>query len=350
MYVYILMVLLIIIFGHLFEKKNKKLYSLLIFILFTLVAGLRYYSVGTDTYTYLHFFDLVIEYQKSIFSISRYERGFITLVFLLLKIKNNYTFVLFIISGIINYFICNFIRKNSKNMCLSFLLFFLLRYFFSEMNIIREFISIGIFLYSTRYIENRKIIPYLICIFVAFLFHKSALVLVPFYFFNNINFTNKKKIVAFVCTLIFTIFLLYPILIFFTSKLGIYAGYVEFFGSNKAGSILEFLVYLSSYLFVGLINYLDESQENNLFDNLFYISVLCYLVSIKMSVFSRIANYFSIFSIVCIPNTLSRIKNRKAVYFLKVVLLVCFAIYCIVISYYRPSWNSEYPYLFFWEG
>ena len=66
---------------------------------------------------------------------------------------------------------------------LPYLLFYLIvgNYFMSMMNIIRHQIAALIFLCSIQFIVDKKPIHYYICIAIAFLFHKSSMILVVMY-------------------------------------------------------------------------------------------------------------------------------------------------------------------------
>ena len=59
-------------------------------------------------------------------------------------------------------------------------------------NGIRQATACCFFVFSVQFIENRKIVPYLVCCLFAFLFHRSAIILFPFYFINKVDFFKVK--------------------------------------------------------------------------------------------------------------------------------------------------------------
>ena len=78
MEIYIILLFFIVLFGAIFEKKNKQLYSVIIWILFTSVAALRHYSIGNDTYNYVTAFNNILTrleiYGINIFNVTRMEK------------------------------------------------------------------------------------------------------------------------------------------------------------------------------------------------------------------------------------------------------------------------------------
>lgn len=80
MSIYILLLIIIFILGVKLEKKNKKLYSAIVCILFTIIASLRSYNVGNDTNNYISLFRKILNmteiYGFEIFKVSRFENRF----------------------------------------------------------------------------------------------------------------------------------------------------------------------------------------------------------------------------------------------------------------------------------
>lgn len=59
-------------------------------------------------------------------------------------------------------------------------------------NGIRQSLAACIFVFSTQFIQERKPIPYLLCVVIAFLFHRSAILLAPLYFIGHIDLFKNK--------------------------------------------------------------------------------------------------------------------------------------------------------------
>lgn len=346
MFIYLLLLFSILLLGMFLEKNNKKTYSILICIILTLIAGLRHYTIGNDTITYLRFFNNVL----SSYMTSRYEIGFIYFTLFIRRITDNFTIYLLIISFLFNYIICKLIRKDSPNMIVSFLLFFLCRFFFNEMNIMRQYISIAIIILGFKYIYKREFLQYFICIIVATLFHKSAFLCIILYFLYNVKITKKISIIICIASLVmFSLF--YNVVNYITMKLNMYETYVDlFYGSNKIGNVISFIICLS---IIFLSFYINKITKNNSLDKkenyykwLLILATVTSFLSIKISIFSRIKNYFDLFVVIFIPIIVEKINGKKKflIYF---IIILLFGIYCILITHYRPNWNNIYPYYFY---
>lgn len=74
------------------------------------------------------------------------------------------------------------IRRYSPYYVLSFLLFFAFGGTIIEVNLMRNVKTILLFLISIRFIEDRKIWPYMLLNIVGLLFHSSAILFLPLYF------------------------------------------------------------------------------------------------------------------------------------------------------------------------
>jgi hypothetical protein len=88
-------------------------------------------------------------------------------------------------------------RKSPKVLPWGIIFFFLTGQLFGQLNIVRQAIVFCIFFYSIKYIVERKFISYLCFLLLAFSFHYSAIILLPFYWIPSIlnsSFFSKKNI------------------------------------------------------------------------------------------------------------------------------------------------------------
>lgn len=72
--------------------------------------------------------------------------------------------------------------------------FYFTTLFFSSLNIQRQTLSFCIFLFSVRYLIDRRLFPYMLCALAATLVHYSSVILFPVYLLGYafFNFLNKK--------------------------------------------------------------------------------------------------------------------------------------------------------------
>jgi len=173
------------------ESKFSTLWAWIPLVAFTLVFGLRY-GVGMDYNNYV----LVYE-QTEDSSISGIREEFHfeilpTIMLYMCHLFNAPVYIFFSIIAFLQIFFIYKAFKNEGNILIYIYLVLLLSgvCMLGFMNIMRQMLSACIFLYALQYIRDDKVMPYWACCILAFLFHKSALILFPMYFI----WTRKKGV------------------------------------------------------------------------------------------------------------------------------------------------------------
>ena len=350
----------IIIFYYGKSNKNKNIYLILVFFQLFFVSAFRSPEIGVDTSMYYSFFsglNYLSEYH--IWNIY-FEKGYILFNIIVNFIFNFNQSIIMITSLIILILITLFIKNNSRNLWLSVYFFITLMFFYNSINILRQFIAMAIVINSIYFVRKQKLVPFLLLIGLAYSFHTSALIFIIVYFFARMKFTLKKVLYS-IFFAIGSFFVLFPIIQWVMLKLPRYSGYTKFFQSYELGNIINTLIYASILILSLIVNYYKKPILNNIGTNLDYkrsneniftfiiltATILSFL-SIRMSILGRIVDYFSLFSIVFIPNVISCIKDK----YLR--LIVTFFIMCLTFAYnififiYRPEWFGVTPYKFFW--
>lgn len=171
---FILLYTAIIIF---LSNKTNKRSALLIMLLMLLVCGLRDYSVGIDTYSYVN---------KYIYNYNDYKSEILfdaTYSVVHMLGGSGHLWILFVsIILYIPYIIA--IIKYSKAPVLSALIFLISPslFFFDSMNGIRQWTSGGWILLSFIYKNKNQIKKCIFCFAIALGFHLSSIVALPFLF------------------------------------------------------------------------------------------------------------------------------------------------------------------------
>lgn len=142
-------------------------------ILFSIVFGMRY-DVGVDHLSYLEIYlfqDLKEKYELLFTSITRFS----------LFLNLHYVIYFSILAFIQVYFFYLAFKKEIYLFPLLTLFLFTNGEFISWMNIIRHSIAMCIWIYSLNFIVDRKLWKYILFGVIAFLFHRSAIILFIFY-------------------------------------------------------------------------------------------------------------------------------------------------------------------------
>jgi hypothetical protein len=167
--------------------------------------GLRGF-VGWDWTIYYPGFDTVPPLYKltaGFFADTRFEYGFVTYFSAIKTIWNNYHFFIFINTLIDLLIIRELFKQYSKtSFSMSCLLFIIMGGFYLETDLIRNAKSIMIFLLSIKYLQERKILPYFILNLIGCMFHISAVIFLPLYFFIHKMIPKKIVLTIFISGLI----------------------------------------------------------------------------------------------------------------------------------------------------
>lgn len=345
----VFVLILLISLASLLGAKEKRCVTTCMLIL-GVMAAFRGATIGNDTHEYIRIFEQV---DQSFIDSTRYEAGYLWLNVFLKYISDNYQIIFIVTSIFIYYSFGRFILKYSSYPLLSVILFFSYGFYSFSFTAIRQGIALAILLYSFDRILKGQFWRFLAIVFIASLFHSTAILFVIAYLSRIVKPSWKTFILfaggGFVGTIIFSVILnyvfqLFPMYQTYTSK-----SYVGDAGlANMLYIILSSLILFFSYSLIKPRRY--ESQILPLNESLLVLvlfAVVLYILSLKANILDRIALYFNVFSIVLLPNALKRTSVFNRALF-TLFIVVFFYIYSVVILEYRPGWNSVYPYSFCW--
>ncbi len=185
-YVYIMLMIVLIFLSYQYSMTNKRVFAYMIIGIFTLVIGLRYH-VGDDYMSYRGFF-----FNPKLFPKMEYGFTFISKFFHDMEFHFS---TLFLFGAFVQ--ILFFVRafQNFKFILpWSFFFLFTTLALFGWDNVLRQNMAFCIFLYSVRFIHERRIIPYAFFIILAGSIHKSAYPLGVFYFLLPLKVKDDKWI------------------------------------------------------------------------------------------------------------------------------------------------------------
>lgn len=328
--------------------KNRKIYIFIVFGLLIIIAAIRSYTIGTDTEQYTGSYKVIRSIDFAKHNTIRFEIGFFTMCKILNYFSEDPQILLIITSLIIFGAMGFFVYENSEDVIMSSILFVTLNYYGLFLSAMRQALAIGIIAFSLRYLYEKKYIKYFLGILVASLFHQTAIIMVVLIFFRNIKFFKKYLYIDILIAIVAFMFAnkLFGVIVkFFT----VYESYSKssFFESNYFAALLNSVVSFV-ILITGIFCYeLSNGEKYKEYDfNAFIMSIsfILYVVTMKINIFSRATMYFSIFTIVWLPNSINSIDNAKQRMVLKYCVFIFSMLYWIVIAKYRPEWHSVVPY------
>ncbi len=346
-------------------KRKKNIFLLFAFLSFSFLSCFRAYSVGADTKQWVDFYTIYGEQGLKAVNFSQpHEPGYVLLNVILWKISTNPRLLIIVGGLFINFSICYFIGKHSKDPFFSILTWVCFRMFFESMCVFRQFLAMSIILLSFDLLLNRKYIKFCFTIILAAMFHYFALVLlllIPIHYLKKLNKLHVTVVlIAFVICFTF----LPQIIDFFlehVSNYSDYKGYLQAEGVVVGEFHFQyFLIVFLAYLFpivTKRYRYESTSQLSNSgiskqeavknefsFLTIIYVLIIFLIaLSSRFILIARIYDYFMPF-VTLIPNLVNLRKNKDLKYYY-LILNILYFIYSLVTTDLFGTINFE----FFWN-
>lgn len=151
--------------------------AIAIFILLASVSACRI-AVGNDYWVYRFQFNLIMQNRHV-----SYEWGFNLVVWILQTIfgYDNYLPVFGFFSIATAFFFVKAIYDQAEWFGLTIFLLMTGGYYFSSLNSVRYYLVLAMLMYATKYVLRKEYLKFVLWIVVAACFHKSILVVIPFY-------------------------------------------------------------------------------------------------------------------------------------------------------------------------
>jgi len=312
------------------------------------IAGLKNRKVGTDTGTYIWFFDRTSTWSEFTQRISEHgEAGYWLLNYLGHQFTDNY-FILFTFSAIIITACYLYVIKifNLKTLSLATLL--LIGPYYAQLNGNRQAIAIAIFAVSVIFIIQKKPIHFIISIFLGFLFHKSIIICLPLYFMF------KGEIKARKIALILFLFLI--LLIFFQSFINIASSVDSRYSSygnqrdTRSGVVVSLfnVLLLIWFVFCRKINaYILATKAYDTLLALYLLGALISILSVTLGIdpsgFLRMSWYFIQMNIFLLPMTILSFRDNSTRYVITFAAVILMTFYFILTT---KAFSNLTPYKF----
>ena len=257
------------------ERKNKFCLKLFFGILLVMLM-FRHRTVGNDTSNYIHLFENIASTPLRSVQVFADEFGFVLLNKLVSFISTEPQLLIAVCSIIIVLLIAPVFIKANQDAGLTIALYCTMSTFVMMFSGIRQMIAIGIGFVAYHFVKQKKIIPYILCIILAFLFHNSAIMLLLLYPIYYAKIT-KKWLYAVIP--IMTIIFVFNREIF-TAVVWVLSQYSRFDGtisSTGAYTMIILFVILSAFSYVVPDENKMDEETIGLRNMLLLATVLCIL-------------------------------------------------------------------------
>lgn len=341
---YILFVLVMylgVVFQNIKNLYINKIGQIFILFVFFGVAGLSY-KIHNDYFVYENVYYWV---NKENIEFLRFEIGYKYLNYIFNKYLTFYQFkaMIYFFNTILIYLgLRKIVSKKETYLTIAFLYIGFSQFYRVYFSAFRQSIAIAIFIYSLSYLKERKFWRYMCLIVIATLFHESAILLVPVYFFYNIKIKQKMSKII-VTYIIFSILSFNNSVINFIKELAI-----------KIISLLNYTInsdYLDTLSYTGyiytifilmtlILDYmiedplLERKKGDFIYMSLFLFIIINFLGKL-LAIFFRIEIYFYIFYFIFFIRLLNRLNKEICFFLLKIVF-----IFLLILNY-----NLKYIYV-----
>lgn len=359
----LILIFLILFFGILalnssnnttYERKRKR-YIYLIASILTLFSGLRNWAVGSDTYQYFYLFDSV-KYESwkdlinSFINFSGKDPFYKIFEKFFQIFSDSYQLYLCLVALIFMISLGNFIYKNTNRISHAILAFIIyMGYFYGFFSItgIRQTLATAFLLWSFEFIKQRKLVPFLLLVLVASLFHITALVFLPLYFIANIKKTKLLFVLSLISFPFVMVFknVLAPLLVNYfgvEDRFGVYAEQYE-----RGGSLIlttfHILLALISILIIKKI--LKITPQSRLMYSTYALALFFLPLQWVNPNAGRISQYFAVIIMVWIPFLIDALGNNNFRY-TRPLYTFTILIFIVLTLFTINSWDE---YKFFWQ-
>lgn len=333
-------------------KIDKKLPNIffVVLILFSMMTiyALRW-KTGTDFGSYYHYF---FNYGKMNIRdlIGTRDWGFYSLTSIIYKIwPDNFILYNYILSAFTYIPVILTLRKYSSDFTFTNFLYITMMTYYWPFNGVRQSIACSICFSAYPLLYDRKYVKYLFFILAAYLFHSTALLMIPVMFIATKKAWSKPVTIAFSILILALIFLpgIWNNIIALLKFIGqdkMANDYSRFNYADNGANILRVIVALVPII-IAFIFYKQLKQNNTKIDIFINMSLLYSVFMIfayKQTIFARISDYFVFFNALLIPEFSSLFKGKDRVLF-KYVTASLFFVYMLMLL---PTDSNLLPYQF----
>jgi len=198
MLVYFTVLTIVVLAAYLARKSESKIVSRLMlgiaFLSMVLVAGLRNQYVGTDSMAYIYFFNRTRTFIDAIIlGEDMQEHGFWILTWLVHYLSNQYMALFFVIALIVISCYQWAIVQYSELIEISFFVFITMGFYLFFFNGARQGIACALYTLAIGQMLEKHFFKYTAIVLLAYFFHKTAIMMIPMYFFINRPNTLKNN-------------------------------------------------------------------------------------------------------------------------------------------------------------
>lgn len=322
--------------------RNKAVIVLGCFGIF-IIQALRAEFVGVDLSSYLPALQMVRSID--IFAGERlynYEAGYLLYSQVFSKLNFPNQWYLAVVALTIIAPIAYTWYENSKMPGLSIFIYITLGFFAFSFSGLRQAIALAIIFYSFKYIKEKSLIKFILCVALAMSFHTTAIIFVVAY---PLYYLRLRLIHIYLIVLVFILVFIYRSEIFLLIY-HLYKGIAGEAESTNAYTMLTVMVIVMvlAYAFGSK----DKQDLNfNAYKNYMLVAILVQIFASQSNVIMRAGYYYYLFITLLIPEIINNQKDIGIRISAVIILIV------VLLYFFQMTTGNGYlnvsPYYFYWE-
>ena len=347
---YLLLGIPTVLCGFAYSKNrmriNNKIPLFVFFSIFIIMLSLRSVTCGIDLTVYrIKFETMKMPPLKSLLDFSLIEPGFDLYMAVCKSLCDDFQFFL-AASAIASILPIMFLYvKESEHSLVSISLFVGIAPFTMFFSGLRQSIAMGMGAICYFCCKKNRFLLFLLFVFLAFLFHQSAIILLLMYPLMHIKLSRKYMVVVLI---LFVICLVFNDKIF-EFLLSVSDRYESRYTISNTYSY-KYLVLLLMLLFYAFL-IPDDSTEIIPLRNLLLLSLMIQCLALVNNVAMRLNYYYLIFIPILIPKVIdgAKAENKKTAKLSECVFVIFFIAWFFKEAYFGANLLHAFPYTPFWK-
>lgn len=317
------------------------LFFLAVFVL-VFVSGFRYH-VGTD---YGVYYSRYMTYAHELWNALRKldEPGYPLIANLATILYNDGATAIFLASLFTIWPAMKVIYRNTDQLFLAILLYILIGCWHGSFNGVRQYLAATMLFRGYEALEKKKLWKYAVFVFLAFLFHRSAIVMIALYFAVHRKITIKNLIIMILAIII--ILSAYDRILFVAGWITDKEYTFNDVYASRVVNILRVLVSCAPAVVFFILFWNTHKDEQTIFYlNLLIIHAALCIATMNSALLYRISIYTTLFQIISIPELLKRIQpsSRRLITLVMIPLYAFFWWYdvygSISLNHFQWIWH-----------
>lgn len=236
-------------------------------------------------------------------------------------------------------------NKYSKYIWLSAVMFVTVGAYYTSFNIMRQILAVAIVFAGSKHLYERNFLKYCFVVLAASLFHKSAVVMIVFYFVLNLKISFKNFIFISIALLLSALYLDNLIILIQKYFYSVYTS--DMYGMTEisfANAVLPIAL-----LGFCIFHYKKLDFTNNI-NIIWFNAVIFYaffnILGLQIQLIQRISEFFAPYTLLLIPLIFFNMKNNE----LKGIYMLGFISFLVLYNYVTLSGSGYDPYYFVYSS